>query len=134
MTTKETSSMDIDALQPGFTYLVLQKLDPATNARRFYYLAWQPTILGWAVVRAHGRIGERCRMLAPLPFASRADAWPLIRKTIRIRLRHGYQIVADFPRVAPEICVTLDGEASTSAQTDSERATSISEESALCSS
>ena len=70
---------DVDTLKPNFTYLMLHKLDPATNARRFYYLAWQPTTLGWAVVRAYGRIGVRCRLLAPLPFASLDDAWPLMK-------------------------------------------------------
>ena len=31
--------MDIDQLQPGFTYLLLERVSPEKNENRFYYLA-----------------------------------------------------------------------------------------------
>lgn len=104
----ESDLLDLDTLQQDFTYIVLQKIDPAKNAKRFYYIAWQTTTLGWAVVRAYGRIGVRSRLLAPLPFASFADAWPLIRKTIHTRLRRGYQPVIDWSGDEPEYPLSMD--------------------------
>jgi hypothetical protein len=31
--------LDIDALRPGFTYLLLERVDREKNENRFYYLA-----------------------------------------------------------------------------------------------
>ena len=33
--------------------------------------------------------------MAPVQFDSLDDAWPLIRKSIRARLRHGYQVIEE---------------------------------------
>ena len=85
--------MDVDDLRPGFTYLLLERVDPAKNVNRFYYLAWQPSLFDYgAVVRMYGRRDGQQRKLSPLPYPSLDAAWPLIRSLIRRRLRHGYQI------------------------------------------
>jgi predicted DNA-binding WGR domain protein len=87
--------MDVDALLPGFTYLLFERINPAKNEARFYYLAWEPTLFdAGAVVRIYGRKGGRRRVMAPAAFASLGEAWPLIRSLIRRRLRHGYRLVA----------------------------------------
>jgi predicted DNA-binding WGR domain protein len=85
--------MDVDDLRPGFTYLLLERIDLAKNENRFYYLAWQPSLFDYGtVVRMYGRRDGQQRRLSPLPYPSLADAWPVIRALIRRRLRHGYQI------------------------------------------
>jgi len=83
------------ATSPGdFRYLLFERVNPEENEFRFYYLAWQPTLLGSAIVRLWGRKGET-QQLRVEPFASLDEAWPSIRATIRARLRHGYRIVAE---------------------------------------
>ena len=86
---------DVDALRPGFTYLLFERVNPEENEFRFYYLAWQPTLFAsGSVVRIYGRKGGHQRALVPVPFPSLDDAWPLLRSLIRRRLRRGYRLVA----------------------------------------
>jgi predicted DNA-binding WGR domain protein len=86
--------MDIDHLQHGFTYLLLERVNLEKNENRFYYLAWQSTLFAeGAVVRSYGRKDGQRRTLSPLSYPSLAAAWPLIRAILRRRLRHGYKIV-----------------------------------------
>ncbi len=78
-----------------FTYVLLERVDNIANVNRFYYLAWQPTLLeSGAVIRCYGRRDGARRVLAPLPFASFAEAWPLIGAILRLRFKHGYRLVA----------------------------------------
>jgi predicted DNA-binding WGR domain protein len=82
-----------DAPPAGFRGLLLDRDDPPRNARRFYLVAWQPTLFDeGAVIRLYGRKGGFQRLLTT-PFPSLAAAWPFIRATIRRRLRHGYRVV-----------------------------------------
>jgi predicted DNA-binding WGR domain protein len=86
--------MDIDHLQHGFTYLLLERVNPEKNENRFYYLAWQPSLFAdGAIVRSYGRKNGQRRTLTPLPYSSLAEAWTLIRTIVRRRLRNGYKIV-----------------------------------------
>ena len=62
------------------------------NAARYYWLGRQPTLFGWGVVRLWGRKGETQHRRIEL-FSSLEEAWPALRKHIRARLRHGYQLV-----------------------------------------
>ena len=87
--------LDIDALRPHFRHRYLTRVDVDKNVRRFYYIGWQETLFGKAVVRIYGRIDGHRRIMAPVQFDSLDDAWPLIRKTIRTRLRHGYQVIEE---------------------------------------
>ena len=84
--------LNIDALRPGFTNLYLKRIEPERNIRRFYYIGWHEMLYGMAVIRIFGRIGGHHRMMTPVPYDSLEEAWPLIRQTIRTRLRHGYVI------------------------------------------
>ena len=87
--------MDIEALRTDFTHLYFERIDPARNEYRFYYLGWQRTLFhAGAVVRIAGRLQNgHQRILAPLPYRSLDEAWYFIRATIRKRLRNGYTIV-----------------------------------------
>ena len=77
-----------------FDRVIFDRIDPALNARRFYQVSWEPTLLDeGAVVRTYGRKG-RWKRVAITPFPSLEVAWPFIRATIRTRLRHGYRVVA----------------------------------------
>lgn len=85
--------MDWEKPLPGFRLLLFEMTDYAMNSHRFYYLAWQPTLLdAGTVVRIWGRKGGQQRHLSPQPFASLEDAWPLLRSIIKTRLRHGYRV------------------------------------------
>jgi predicted DNA-binding WGR domain protein len=86
--------MDIDQLQPGCTYLLLERVNPEQNENRFYYLAWQSALFDeGTVVRSYGRKDGQRRTLTPIPYPSLAEAWPFIRAILRRRLQHGYRIV-----------------------------------------
>jgi len=77
----------------SFQYALFERVNPERNEARFYYLGWQATLFdAGAVVRLWGRKGETQREQAT-PFATLADAWPLLRRLIRIRLRRGYRVV-----------------------------------------
>lgn len=77
-----------------FGQVLFDRIDPAINARRFYQVSWEPTLLDdGAVVRTYGRKGGWKRV-AVTPFPSLETAWPFIRAMIRTRLRHGYRVVA----------------------------------------
>lgn len=78
----------------NFGLVLFDRTDLAVNARRFYQVSWEPTLLDdGAVVRIYGRKG-RWKRVAVTPFPSLETAWPFIRAVIRTRLRHGYRIVA----------------------------------------
>jgi len=85
-----------------FHSLLFDRVDPAKNEDRFYFLAWHPTLLdSGAVVRIYGRKG-RSQTTRITPFPSLVDAWPTIRRHIRTRLRHGYRIVEPDPE-SPDV-------------------------------
>lgn len=85
----------VEQLYSQFTYALLARVDDTANVNRFYYLAWQPTLLeSGAVIRCYGRRDGACRRMVPLPFASFAEAWPLIGAILRLRFKHGYRLVA----------------------------------------
>ena len=83
----------IEQYKAGFTYMVFEKVDVEQNMNRFYYLAWQDTLLGPSVVRRYGRRGGHQRIMSPEPFESLDDAWPLLHEVIKRRLRNGYSVV-----------------------------------------
>jgi hypothetical protein len=69
--------MEIDHVQPGFTYLLLERVNPEQHENRFYYLAWQPLLFAeGAMVRTYGRKdGRRAHArTTPLPFVGRSLA------------------------------------------------------------
>jgi len=77
----------------SFRYALFERVNPERNERRFYYLSWQATLFNeGSVVRLWGRKGETQREMAT-PFTSLVEAWPLLRRVIRSRLRRGYRVV-----------------------------------------
>ncbi len=84
----------MEAFSENFKYLLFEKNDSRRNIARFYYLAWQPTLLdGGAIVRIYGRKGSWQRVLSPLPFSSLDAARPILDAIRNRRLRHGYRVV-----------------------------------------
>ena len=79
----------------GFNaHLMLVHTNTRTHRRRFYWIAWQPTLPGeWALVRQWGRMGSPGRIKVSYP-ASREAAAGKIRRLLRTRLRHGYRVTA----------------------------------------
>jgi predicted DNA-binding WGR domain protein len=85
--------MDFEQAPDSFGYVVFDRSDRDADARRFYMIAWQSTLLDdGAVVRTFGRKGRWKRVLTT-PFPSLQAAWPFIRATVKTRLRHRYRIV-----------------------------------------
>jgi len=76
-----------------FQFVLFERIDPAKNVNRFYYLILQRDLLGeWAVVRVYSRRDGQ-QQVRVTPFPSLVEAWPAIRAHIRTRLRHGYRMV-----------------------------------------
>ena len=80
-------------LPPFTSYVHLVSIDPADNRYRFYRLQWHPTL--WddcALICVWGRIGTlgQVRVLhsAHTPAAAAEAA-----RLLRLRLRHGYDLV-----------------------------------------
>ncbi len=81
-----------DTPPAGFQFVLLERVNIERNEKRFYYLAWLPTLFGMAVVRVYGRRGRWQRVMTR-PFDTLEAAWPTIRKHIKTRLRNGYRVV-----------------------------------------
>jgi predicted DNA-binding WGR domain protein len=87
-----------DAPPTDFSFILFERVRPEHNERRYYYLAYQPTLFDdGAVIRLYGRKGVSQRLITPQPFGSLQAAWPLLREIIKTRLRHGYRIVQPEP-------------------------------------
>jgi predicted DNA-binding WGR domain protein len=72
------------------TAIILHRVDPAKNMRRFYGLAVQRDLFGqWCLVREWGRIGSggRMRMIA---YATAAEAHEALACQRRVKERRGY--------------------------------------------
>jgi predicted DNA-binding WGR domain protein len=74
-------------------YVRFERVEPERNRRRYYDLAWQPTLFGeGALVRTWGRLGQAGRTRVTL-YPDRDDAQPEVRQVLRRRLLHGYRLV-----------------------------------------
>ena len=77
----------------SFRYALFERVNPERNEFKFYYLSWQATLFdAGAVVRLWGRKSGSQRQKAT-PFASLNEAWPLLRRVMRSRLRRGYRVI-----------------------------------------
>jgi predicted DNA-binding WGR domain protein len=73
--------------------VLFHRIHPEKNEARFYLLLVQSSLLDeYAVLRVWGRLGGPQRQMAT-PCASAEEAQILARRLIRLRLRHGYQVV-----------------------------------------
>lgn len=69
----------------------LERIDPALNMRRFYWLTVQPTLFGGAsLVREWGRIGTRGRTMMET-FDEAGDADKAFARLERTKRRRGYR-------------------------------------------
>jgi predicted DNA-binding WGR domain protein len=82
-----------EAPLPRFTSITLHRINPKRNEYRIYQIRWAPTLFDdGAIIRVYGRINGGQRTMSPLPYPSLADAWSMICKQIRKRLKHGYLV------------------------------------------
>ena len=89
------TSIDVEVLRPSPDApwaLHLERVNPQKNEARLYLLSWEPTLLGWSLVRTYGRIGYWQRSLPPLAFDSPDEAWPQMRAIMKRQLRHGHGV------------------------------------------
>lgn len=76
----------------GFTHVLFDKTDAATNAHRYYLVGWFPTLFAdGAVVLCWSRKGMSQRVWV-LSYPSLQVARPAVRAVVRARIRHGYQV------------------------------------------
>ena len=99
--------VDVDSLRPGFSCVVLERRDDATNARRYYAIGWQETLYGMAIVRVCGRLGHSKRRLAPIYHESLGTAWPELKRLIERRFKRGYVLVSDVSELEPVLRVSF---------------------------
>jgi predicted DNA-binding WGR domain protein len=77
--------------------VILYRVDPSRNLRRFYRLDIQRDLVGfWRLVREWGRIGRRGQTRVE-SFATRAEAQAALQFQRRSKARRGY---ADIDRSA----------------------------------
>lgn len=74
--------------------VTLRRIEPTTNARRFYCLDVQPDLFGsWSLVREWGRIGQPGQVRL-VPFPTEDAAIAALEKQRHIKEQRGYQGVA----------------------------------------
>lgn len=67
------------------------KVDPAKDVRRWYVVAWGPTLFGtWAVIRAWGRLGSEWSQRRVQEFATQDEACAEAVAQAERRERRGY--------------------------------------------
>jgi predicted DNA-binding WGR domain protein len=80
------------------TGVQLASVDPGRNRFRRYTLSWQPALWGGgALVRSWGRRGTTGRSQATF-YAQEEEAQHELQRLLRVRVRHGYQLLASGPR------------------------------------
>ncbi|MBV9125353.1 MAG: WGR domain-containing protein [Planctomycetes bacterium] len=72
--------------------VVLQRVDPSRNMRRFYRLDVQPDLFGfWLLIREWGRIGRRGQTRF-MSFATLPEAQEALLQQRRAKERRGYTV------------------------------------------
>jgi predicted DNA-binding WGR domain protein len=88
-----TVDVDIEAWLGFVQTLRLVSVDPKRNRARVYVLTWQPTLWGEiALVRTWGRLDHPGRSQMTI-YHDREQAQADLRRLLRRRLQHGYQLV-----------------------------------------
>jgi predicted DNA-binding WGR domain protein len=74
---------------------LLTKIDAARNLHRFYMVQLSQDLFGeWSLVREWGRIGSPGRVRSDT-FSNESHAREAERRSLRLRERHGYQLVRE---------------------------------------
>jgi predicted DNA-binding WGR domain protein len=91
---RRTVDADLEAWLGFVQTLRLVSLDPSRNRARVYVLTWQPTLWGEiALVRTWGRLDHPGRSQSTI-YPDRDQAQADLRRLLRRRLQHGYEVVA----------------------------------------
>ncbi len=78
----------------GRAMIKLESRDPGRNRCRYYKLESEELGLFVRVRRSWGRIGQRKRHL--VRYLSRVEAEKEVKDLVRLRMRHGYEVVKGF--------------------------------------
>lgn len=74
--------------------VILHRIDPVKDMRRFYMLDIQPDLFGaWCFIREWGRIG-RAGQVRMVPYATAADAHEALAAQQRVKERRGYLLMS----------------------------------------
>jgi predicted DNA-binding WGR domain protein len=72
------------------TAIILHRIDPAKNMRRFYWLDVQRDLFGqWCFIREWGRIGG-AGQVRTVPFPTATEAQEALAMQQRVKERRGY--------------------------------------------
>lgn len=72
--------------------VLLHRIDPAQNMRRFYALSIEPTLFGeFAIVTRWGRVGSPRGQMRSQSFGSAEDAAAAMQRQTQVKLRRGYR-------------------------------------------
>lgn len=80
----------------GYAAYIFHKIDPATNCRRSYMIAYQPSFFNeHCLVRQWGRIGSQKHRTKHQEFETSEQALIALKKAIRRRFKRGYLLNPD---------------------------------------
>jgi predicted DNA-binding WGR domain protein len=81
----------LPSLTPSIEPIVMQRIDPAKNMRRFYALSIERTLFAdYALIRRYGRIGSRQGQMRSEAFVSMEAAETALHKLAEVKRRRGY--------------------------------------------
>jgi len=78
----------------GYSVFDFAKISPAENSRRFYQLAYQPSLWSpYCVVRTWGRLGSKKPRSLALEFEDEESARKWLTRQLARRLKRGYLLL-----------------------------------------
>lgn len=90
-----TTVEQIQVIEPtGYSAYIFHKIDPATNCRRSYMIAYQPSFFNeHCLVRQWGRIGSQKQRIKHQEFETGEQALNALKKAVRRRVKRGYVLI-----------------------------------------
>lgn len=78
----------------GYAVFEFARIDLAANSRRYYQLAYQPSLWSpYCVIRTWGRLGSRKLRSLPYEFEDEDSARKWLTRQLNRRLKRGYLIL-----------------------------------------
>ncbi len=94
ITSKETTYQPVPSINGDYTVYEFALIDPAINSRRYYQLAYQPSLWSpYCVIRTWGRLGSRKLRSLAYEFEDEASAQKWLTRQLTRRLKRGYQLL-----------------------------------------
>jgi predicted DNA-binding WGR domain protein len=94
VTHKETTYQPVPSISGEYAVYEFALIDPAANSRRYYQLAYQPSLWSpYCVIRTWGRLGSRKLRSLAYEFEDEASAQKWLTGQLTRRLKRGYQLL-----------------------------------------